>query len=127
MIGFRYYFTNLVRYLTCYFFTYRSAYYDVAIVEVAQKFIFKETIYPICIPEKAMENNKHLVGKGTVISGYGSIDEKYVLTRAPVVVRDQYFCNRQYRLLPLDDDRFFEIQRVVKYSVSNKPTENLSF
>jgi hypothetical protein len=38
-------------------------------VEVAQKFIFKETIYPICIPEKAMENNKHLVGKGTVVSG----------------------------------------------------------
>ena len=59
-----------MRYLICYyFFTYRSAYYDVAIVEVAQQFIFKETIYPICIPEKAMENNKHLVGKGTVVSG----------------------------------------------------------
>ena len=51
------------------FFIYRSAYYDVAIVEVAQKFIFKETIYPICMPEKAMENSKHLVGKGTVVSG----------------------------------------------------------
>ena len=87
-------------------------------MEVTKEFLFKETIYPICIPEKAMENNKHLVGKGTVVSGYGSIDEKYVLTRAPVVVRDQYFCNRQYRLLPLDVDRFFEIEMVVKYSIS---------
>ena len=122
-----YYFTNLVWHLTSYFFTYRSAYYDVAIVEVTQKFIFKETIYPICIPEKAMENNKHLVGKGTVVSGFGSIGENYTLTRAPVVVRDQYFCNRQYRLLPLDVDRFFEIQRVVKYSVSKKIIEKLNF
>ena len=94
---------------------FRSAYFDIAIVEVTQTIPFSEKIYPICIPEVATDNYEHLIGFGTVISGYGPTNlgqNKLSLTRASVVVRHPDYCAWKYKHISPNDADFNEVQRV---------------
>ena len=63
----------------------------------------------------ATDNYEHLIGFGTVISGYGPTNlgqNKLSLTRASVVVRHPDYCAWKYKHISPNDADFNEVQRV---------------
>ena len=49
----------------------RTAYNDIAIVELMKKIRFKSNIWPVCLPEETNSDQNHLYRQGISIIGYG--------------------------------------------------------
>ena len=95
---------KLIEYISCHC---RSAYFDIAVVEVVKKIQFSENIYPICIPDKPME----LQGIGADVSGYGNLRDS-TLTTAAINVRSNNYCTQKYNNISPDDEDYVAIQQV---------------
>ena len=53
----------------------RSAYYDIAIVEVRKEIRFRQNVWSICIPELVDENRDKYRKQNVTVIGYGPIRE----------------------------------------------------
>ena len=87
---------------------FRSAYFDIAIIEVTKKIPFKKNIFPICIPEVPI----NLKNVGADVSGYGPSDEKPVLSVASLNVRSTNYCTQKYNSIEPEEEGYREVQQV---------------
>jgi len=80
----------------------KKAYYDIAIVTIRGRLRFKENVWPICIPDKAEDDQDKYKGKELTILGYGPADKGEILTQEQITVRKSTYCNRRYSVKPFD-------------------------
>jgi len=80
-----------------------AAYYDVAVVTIKGKFRFRETIWPICLPDKAELDQNAYEDIGMVLAAYGPYAEEKgglgeVLTSESFTGQNDKFCSAIYSL-----------------------------
>ena len=82
----------------------KSAYYDVAIVELSESIEkFQENIWPICLPNRPMANINHLDDKSGSVVAYGpSNNNEPILSEIQLTVRNKNWCDDSYVVRPLD-------------------------
>ena len=90
----------------------KSAYYDVAIVELSESIEkFQENIWPICLPKSPMANINHLDDKSGSVVAYGpSMNNKPILSEIQLTVRNKKWCDSIYGVRPTDV-HFTEIRK----------------
>ena len=91
-------------------FDKKSAYFDVAIVELSEPIQnFQKNIWPICLPDSPMKDIDHLFDKtGRVVAFGSNPNDNQVLSEIFLTVRDKDFCNLKYYVSPIDE-KFTEI------------------
>ena len=87
-----------------------AARYDLALVKIKEQFTFRNTRWPICIPEKTKPREDNF-GIGHTLLGYGrDIDkdnEDGVLTQLDLDVRPTSYCSSEYDDILSDDNHDF--------------------
>jgi hypothetical protein len=87
-----------------------AARYDLALVKIKGQFTFRNTRWPICIPEKT-ESRDHS-RKGHIMLGFGRNKNKdnsgSVLTQLDLDVQPTYYCSSTYgEILSNENDKFY--------------------
>ena len=76
-----------------------SAKYDMALIQIKGEFNFRESIWPICIPEKIAEREEHF-DLGYILLGYGKntneMDKGEVLSSETLIVQPSQACSATY-------------------------------
>jgi hypothetical protein len=95
-----------------------SAKYDLALVKIEGRFKFKQTIWPICIPEKVHPREYHyekgytLVGFGKDTSGPDTCGDFECLKQDQLNVQTTEYCSAIYgQILSTPFDRYYELMQ----------------
>ena len=90
-------------------YTNPAARYDLALVKITGQFTFRNTRWPICIPEKT-ESRDHS-RKGHIMLGFGRNKNKdnsgSVLTQLDLDVQPTSYCSKRYGEILSDDNHRF--------------------
>jgi len=87
----------------------KAAYYDVAIVRVRGRFRFRNSVWPICIPEVASDELDEWLGKGLTLAAYGEntkndVENDAILTAATFIGEKSTLCSGIYDISTFENE-----------------------
>merc|ERR1711981_997773 len=87
----------------------KAAYYDVAIVKVRGRFRFRNSVWPICIPQETSDKIDEWVGKGLTLAAYGEntkndVEHDEILTAEQFIGERSALCSGKYDVGSFEDE-----------------------
>ena len=79
-------------------YSWQEAYSDLVILVLNETVTFSSTIYPVCLPDKEVQDKNSLVKQSVTIVGFGPKDENSkTMRQISQKIRSFRYCDRRYK------------------------------